>query len=117
MPAPCGIYYLMAEPTLIELFGAGATQSATAITILKADLPGLTASATNTAESLLAGIILKAGTALTTTARDANPDQSIAIEQGFDQVAYRGTTAYYQSARTITLQKINTSATIDPDDY
>jgi hypothetical protein len=110
-------FFAMAEPTLIDVFGAGATQTATAITILKADLPSLTASASNTAESLLAGIILKAGTALTTTARDANPDQSIAIEQGFDQVAYRGTTAYYQSARTITLQKINTSATIDPDDY
>jgi hypothetical protein len=88
-----------------------------AITILKADLPGLTPSATNTAESILAGIILKAGTPLTTTARDTNPDQSITIEQGFDQVTYRGTTAYYQSARTVTLQKLNTSATIDPDDY
>lgn len=107
----------MSEPTLIEVFGAGATQTATALTISKADLTGLTASATNSAESLLAGIILKAGTALTTTARDSNPDQSIAIEQGFDQVAYRGTTAYYQSARTLTLQKINTSAAIDPDDY
>jgi hypothetical protein len=107
----------MAEPTLIEVFGAGATQTATAITILKADLSGLTASSTNTAESLLAAILLKAEAALTPTARDANPDQSIAIEQGFDQVAYRGITAYYQSARTITLQKINTSAAIDPDDY
>jgi hypothetical protein len=107
----------MAEPTLVEIFGAGATQSATAITILKADLPGLTASATNTAESLFAGILLKAESNLTTAARDTNPDRSIAIEQGFDQVAYRGTTAYYQSARTITLQKINTSASIDPDDY
>jgi hypothetical protein len=116
-PLHAGFTFFMAEPTLIELFGAGATQSATAITILKADLPGLTASPTNTAESLLAGIILKAGTALTTTARDANPDQSIAIEQGFDQVAYRGTNACYQSARTITLQKLNTLASIDPDDY
>jgi hypothetical protein len=116
-PLLAGFTFFMAEPSLIEVFGAGATQSATTITILKSDLPGLTASPTNTAESLLAGIILKAATALTTTARDANPDQSIAIEQGFDQVAYRGTTAYYQSARTITLQKVNTSATIDPDDY
>jgi hypothetical protein len=107
----------MAEPTLIEVFGAGATQTATSITILKADLTGLTPSATNTAESLFAGIVIKAGAALTTTNRDSNPDQSIAIEQGFDQLAYRGSTAYYQSARTITLQKLNTSAAIDPDDY
>lgn len=107
----------MAEPTLQEIFGSSATQTTTTITIAKSDLTGLTASATNTAESLFAAIVLKAGNALTTTARDANPDQSIAIEQGFDQVAYRGTTAYYQSARTVTLQKVNTSATIDPDDY
>jgi hypothetical protein len=107
----------MADPTLVEIFGAGASQSATAITILKADLPGLTASATNTGESLLAGIILKAAINLTPTNRDNNPDQSIAIETGFDQIAYRGTTAYYQAARNITLQKTNTSAIIDPDDY
>jgi hypothetical protein len=107
----------MAEPTLIEVFGAGATQTATTVTILKADLPGLTASAANTAESLLAGIVIKAGATLTVASRTANPDQSIAIEQGFDQIAYRGNTAYYQASRTVTLQKLNTSAAIDPDDY
>jgi hypothetical protein len=107
----------MAEPTLIQVFGASATQTATTLTIAKADLTGLTASATNTAESLLVAILLKAQTQLTTTNRDANPDQSVAIETGFDQIAYRGTTAYYQSARTITMQKLNVSAAIDPDDY
>ncbi len=107
----------MPQPTLTAVFGAGATQTLTTVTILKADLPGLTASETNTAESLLAGIILRAETDLTTTARDADPDRNIAIEAGFDSVAYRGATAYYQSQRNITLQKVNTSAAIDPDDY
>jgi hypothetical protein len=105
------------QPSLTAVFGAGATQNATDLIIKKADLPGLTASANNTAESLLAGIILKAETDLTTTARDADPDRNIAIEPGFDSIAYRGTTAYYQAQRQITLQKVNTSAAIDPDDY
>ena len=107
----------MAEPTLIQIFGAGATQTATAITILKADLPTLTPSATNTAESLLAGVLIKASSVLTVANRTANPDQSIAIEAGYDQLAYRGTDPFYQSALNVTLQKSNSAATIDADDY
>lgn len=107
----------MAEPTLVQVFGAGAVQTATAITIQKADLPTLTPSATNTAESLLAGILLKAQPTLTVAARTSNPDQSIAIETGFDQLAYRGSDPYYQSALNVTLQKSNEAATIDADNY
>lgn len=107
----------MTQPTLAAVFGANATQTATDLIIKKADLPGLTPSATNTAESLFAGILLRAEVDLTTTAREADPDRNIAIEPGFDSIAYRGTTAYYQSQRQITLQKPNTSAAIDPDDY
>ena len=42
----------MPEPTLTQVFGANATQSAANITIAKSDLAtvGLTASANNTAE-------------------------------------------------------------------
>ena len=107
----------MAEATLIEIFGAGATQTATSITILKASLPTLTPIATNTAESLLAGILLQAKTTLTTTRRDSDTSQGIAIESGYDSLAYRGATAYYQAALSITLQKINSSTVIDADDY
>jgi hypothetical protein len=107
----------MAEPTLAQVFGANATQTATEIIISKADLPGLTASASNSAESILTGIMLQAKTTLTPENRTTNEQQSIAIETGFDSLAYRGTTAYYQSALNMTLQKANTAATIDPDDY
>ncbi|MEH2243387.1 hypothetical protein [Nostoc sp.] len=52
----------MSEPTLQEVFGADAVQTATTITITKANLPRLTPGANNTAESLLTGIILQSQT-------------------------------------------------------
>ena len=52
----------MPEPTLTQIFGAGAAQTATVLTIAKADLAavGLTASSTNTAESLFVALLLQA---------------------------------------------------------
>ncbi|MCC5626184.1 hypothetical protein, partial [Nostoc sp. CHAB 5715] len=73
----------MAEPTLAQVFGANATQTATTITITKADLPRLTPSSTNTAESLLTAILLKAQDGLPQSTFDTNLDQSIYIALGF----------------------------------
>lgn len=47
----------MTKPTLVQAFGPGATQNATDLILKKADLPGLTASASNDAESLVAAIM------------------------------------------------------------
>ena len=111
----------MAEPTLIEIFGAGATQTATAITILKADLPGLTASATNSAESLFAGIYKKAAIQLTQTNYGTNTDQSIVIAPGFDSVVYRTVNndqvGYLQTQMNTSFSKVQSSAGITPDSY
>ena len=109
----------MAKPTLIQVFGANATQNATDIILKKADLVavGLSPSPTNSAESLFVAIALNAKLNLSTANRNTNPDQSVAIEDGFAQIASRGTTQYYQSSFTLTAQKINTTAAIDPDDY
>lgn len=110
----------MAEPTFQEVFGAGATQTATTITILKADLP-MTASATNRAEQSFAAICKKASTALTLTAFGSNGDQSINIAPGFDSLAFRtiGTVqeTLLQTQLTINFAKIQSSAGITPDDY
>lgn len=110
----------MAEPTLQEVFGAGATQTATTITILKADLD-MTASASNRAEQLFAGIAKKASTYLTQTNFDLNPDQSINISSGFDSVIYRTiagvSTTYLQQQLTMNFAKVQASAGITPDDY
>jgi hypothetical protein len=110
---------IVTKPTLIQVFGANATQTATDLVIKKADLVaiGLTPSATNSAESLLMAIALNSKTTLSTTNRTSNPDQSLAIEEGYAQIANRGTNQYYQSSFNLTAQKINNTPAIDPDDY
>ena len=50
----------MQSLTLQQLFGTAALQDSQTLTIYKADLPGLTPSANNTAESLLVSILLQA---------------------------------------------------------
>ncbi|MBD2692640.1 hypothetical protein [Anabaena catenula] len=109
----------MAVPTIAEVFGSGASQTATTITIAKADLPGLTASSSNTAESLLVGIILAAQAFLTQAAFGANIDQSTYIESGFPSFTNRGTNndSYRVDQLTISLAKLDSGATLDPDDY
>ena len=113
----------MAEPTLVEVFGDGASQTATTITIDKADLSavGLTPGAENTAESLLSAVLLLAKGILTQAAFDSNSDQSITIEPGFDSIIQRddGTgnfINYRQNQLTVNLHKLDSDG-IDPDDY
>jgi hypothetical protein len=111
----------MAEPTLIEVFGAGATQTATTITILKSDLTGLTASANNTAEGIFSAIVKKASNNLTSTNYGTNSDQSIAIAAGYDAISYRTInniqTAYLQNQVNINFSKVQSSPGITPDSY
>jgi hypothetical protein len=110
----------MSEPLLTDIFGAGATQTATTITILKADLP-LSASATNKGEQIFAALLKKAATALTATTFATNPDQSVSIAAGFDSLTYRTigneTLAFLQTPLTINFAKLQASSGITPDDY
>lgn len=107
----------MAEPLLTDIFGSGATQNASTITIQKADLTGLTPSATNSAESLLAAIVLKAAGYLTTTNQDVNPDQSITISQGIGSIQTDGNQNYRIYPYTIDFRKVDNQVSIDPDDF
>jgi len=111
----------MPEPTITDVFGPGATQTATTLTILKSDLPTLTPVAANRGEQMFMGIVLRAQGNLTPAARNLDLDRSIAIEPAFDQVTTRtvgGTTNnYYQSGLTITAQKVNTNSAIVANDY
>jgi len=111
----------MPEPTIVDVFGPGATQTLTTITILKSDLPTLTPAANNRGDQMFMGIILRAQANLTVAARNLDLDRSIAIEPSFDQVVSRTvgatTNNYYQSGLTISAQKINTNTAIDADDY
>lgn len=109
----------MAEPTLAEVFGNGASQTATNLVISKADLTGLTASASNTAESLLMAIVLKVAAFLTQANYDANTDQSIYVGSGFSSFTTRGAnnSPYRVDQLTISAAKPDTGSTLDPDDY
>ncbi|MDZ8190010.1 MAG: hypothetical protein RMX96_34890 [Nostoc sp. ChiSLP02] len=109
----------MAEPTLVQVFGSGATQDASTLTIQKSALAttGLTATSNNTAESLLVAIILKASSYLTATNLDANTDQSLSVEQGYSSIAIRNNSTYRQDSFTVNLQKPDTSGSIDPNLY
>lgn len=107
------------EPTLIQVLGAGAVQTATTLTITKADLPGLTPTANNSAESLLVAIVLKAQTGLEKSTFDTNLDQSLYVDLGFPSFVFRGTNndSYRVDQLTVNLAKPDTQSTIDPDEY
>ncbi|MDJ0800176.1 MAG: hypothetical protein QNJ51_25780 [Calothrix sp. MO_167.B12] len=109
----------MAEPTLTEIFGAGATQDATTVTITKASLFGLTPTASNTAESLLAAINLTARQNLTQDAFNADTDRSIYVGTGFPGFANRGANndQYRIDQLTINLAKLDTQSNLNPNDY
>lgn len=109
----------MPEPTLQEIFGAGAAQDLTTITISKASLTGLTATADNRAESLLVGILLKAKSFLTPEAFDLNADQSVSIEESFESLINRriNEEQYRQKVLSVNLHKAEPTSVIDPDDY
>mgnify|MGYP003563641993 CR=1 FL=1 len=110
----------MAEPTLQEIFGNGATQTATTITILKADLP-MTSDPNNRGEQVFAAIVKKGSSYLTTANFDLNLDQSINIQTGFDSLVYRTinglTDTFLQTQLNINFNKAQATAGVTPDDY
>jgi hypothetical protein len=111
----------MAEPTITEVFGAGATQTASTITIQKAalEVTGLTPSASNTAESLLVAIVLQAQTALPQAGIDTNIDQSLFVEKGFSSFIARGANndEWRVDQLVLNMAKPDSGSVIDPDDY
>lgn len=109
----------MPVPTLQNVFGAAATQTATTITIPKASLPTLTAIADNNGQEVFVGIMLLAASYFTTAARDADPDRQI-------EVTYEGQTIFSipnstnldrQDTFTTVLHKTVARAEVDADDY
>ena len=111
----------MTEPAVTDVFGAGATQTATQLIIMKTDLAtsgGLIPSATNTAESLLASILVTAQATLTTANQTNNADQSMVInDNSNDVLAYRNSTTYRRKTKTVTFDKPDTTTTFNPNDY
>ena len=110
----------MAELTLQQIFGNGATQTASTLTISKADMAttGLTANANNKAESLLVAILLLAKQQLTSDNLQNNADQSISVEESqYPSLTIKNNQTYRQTTLSVNLQKLDTTTTINPDDY
>ncbi|ACC80338.1 hypothetical protein [Nostoc punctiforme] len=110
------------EPTLVQIFGAGAVQDSASLTIQKAALTavGLTASSNNSAESLLIALLLVAKENLTPENHDINLDQSVTITNGvIPSFVARGTSQiqYRQDTFTVAVEKPEGLIVIDPDDY
>jgi hypothetical protein len=110
----------MAEPTLTDIFGAGATQTPTTITLLKSDLP-MTAATVNRGEQVLAAIAKKASTVLTSATFDVDIDRSVAIQTGFDSLVYRTiatvTETLLQTQLVFNFTKPQITSGVTPDDY
>jgi hypothetical protein len=110
----------VAEPTLQQVFGANASQTSTTLTISKADLAaaGLTASASNTAESLFVAIMLLADNYLNETQQSTNADIQVTIaDSGFPQLVNRNSQIYRQVTFNVNLQAPDSGFNLDPDNY
>ncbi|MEH1981409.1 MAG: hypothetical protein V7L27_19435 [Nostoc sp.] len=116
----------MAEPTLEQILGTGTTRLASGATTASTGLfipdsalvaAGLATPSTATAEGHFVALLLAAKAYLTQSNFDANTDQSILLADGFSSFTTRGTTNYRQDQITVSLAKIDTSSTIDPDNY
>ncbi len=107
----------MAEPTLVQIFGNNATQDSSILTISKSDLAsvGLTANSENTAESLLAALILKAAQYLTVANQETDSDISITIEREQDTILTKDDAQYRQYQFTVDMERLEPESAIDPD--
>lgn len=107
------------EPTLVQVFGAGAVQDSSTLTIQKSALAanGLTPSANNTGESLVVALFKQWQTYLTPANLDANAEQQISIENSYQGIITRNDTQYRQFVKTINLQVVDTTSDVDPDDF
>ncbi|GAB4209665.1 MAG: hypothetical protein Fur006_69630 [Coleofasciculaceae cyanobacterium] len=105
----------MAIPSLTTVFGAGATQTATTLSIAKADLPTLAVAADNSAQQLFVAILLKVAEKLTPEARNADGDFKVTIDYGGQSIfTIAGSTDLdRQDTFTVTLHKRQPSVQID----
>jgi len=111
----------MAQETLQQVFGANVTQTATTLTINKADLAasGLVASATNNPGELFVALMLNASTgAYNSTNQSNNPEVPITITQStYPSIDVRNSQNYLQQNFTVSLETVLSSEAIVPANY
>lgn len=119
----------MAEPTIAQVFGAGATRLANGAAAPSAGLfipdsvlmnAGLTTPSTATAEGHLVAVLIQAKGYLSQANFDANVDQSIYVADGFTSFQNRGpNNDNYRIDQpfVISLARLDNVSTVDPNNY
>lgn len=110
----------MAEPTLQSVFGAGASQTASGLTISKADMAsvGLTAAASNTAESMFVAIVLLASRELTEANRATdNVNRNVTVPYGGQDISGSTTAPFLRDAYSVLCYRAYSLSPIDPDQF
>jgi hypothetical protein len=116
----------MAEKTIAQIFGTGATRLASGAAAPSAGLfipdsalvaAGLNTPGSATAEGHLVAMIINAGAALTQSGFDADTDQSVYVTDGFSSLTSRDTTQYRVDQKVFNLARLDSQSVIDPDAY
>lgn len=110
----------MAEPTLLSVFGFGATQTLSSLTIAKADLAsvGLTAQVENTAESLFVALLLLAARELTEPNRAPDlVNRNVTIPYGGQDITGGTTNPSLRDAYSVLLYRPYSLDPVDPDNF
>ena len=112
-------FFRMAAPTLQQVFGATATQTATTVTITKADLvsTGFTPSSSNSADSILAAVIANAQVSLPDSSVSSNAGQSVGISDGFQSITSISGSNYLVNPKTVNFYQTFTAGTFNPNNY
>jgi hypothetical protein len=116
----------MAEKSLVQILGTGATRLASAAAAPSNGLfipdslliaAGLTTPTTATAEAHIVALLKILKTNLTQTAYDLDTDNSIYLSDGFASFTNRGITQYRIDQIIVNLSKVDTSSLLDPTLY
>ncbi|WP_353933325.1 hypothetical protein WJM97_22805 (plasmid) [Okeanomitos corallinicola TIOX110] len=107
----------MSERTLQEVLGTNAAQTATTITLNKADL-GLTDPAC-TADKVVAAVVIKSLENLDQSYFDADLTQTVYVERGFDSFQVRGVNQdnYLIRQINVNLATLDSFTTFNPEEY
>lgn len=110
----------MAEPTLVAVLGANATQNATDIVIKKADLTstGFVATASNTAESILVALIMRAANELSETNRSTDTvNRNLTLTYAGQDTVNQAGTQYRRDVWSAVAYKTTPVVVVNPGDY
>ena len=110
----------MAEPTVVEVFGTGATVDGTSLVIPAAffSAQGLTISSASRAESMVVALMKGWANVLTETARASDlVNRNVTNTYAGQDVISQAGTQYRRDVYSVVAYKTTTLATVDPNDY